>query len=140
MELNVGGDPVMGLVKEMYGDNILLCGDAASQVNPLTGGGIISGMSGGMYAGQVAAEAIKAGDLSKKFLKEYEKRVKDDMGHDMEKYGKAADYLLELSDDELNDIAHAFQDVEFTKISTTQIVKALVKISPKAALKLRKFF
>ena len=71
---------------------------------------------------------------------EYEKRVKDDMGHDMEKYGKAADYLLELSDDELNDIAHAFQDVEFTKISTTQIVKALVKISPKAALKLRKFF
>ena len=140
VELNVGGDPVMGLVKEMYGDNILLCGDAASQVNPLTGGGIISGMSGGMYAGQVAAEAIKAGDLSKKFLKEYEKRVKDDMGHDMEKYGKAADYLLELSDDELNDIAHAFQDVEFTKISTTQIVKALVKISPKAALKLRKFF
>ena len=87
-----------------------------------------------------APEAIKAGDLSKKFLKEYEKRVKDDMGHDMEKYGKAADYLLELSDDELNDIAHAFQDVEFTKISTTQIVKALVKISPKAALKLRKFF
>ena len=140
VELNVGGDPVMGLVKEMYGDNIILCGDAASQVNPLTGGGIISGMSGGMYAGQVAAEAIKAGDLSKKFLKEYEKRVKDDMGHDMEKYGKAADYLLELSDDELNDIAHAFQDVEFTKISTTQIVKALVKISPKAALKLRKFF
>jgi len=136
VELNVGGDPVGGLVKEMYSDNILLCGDAASQVNPLTGGGIISGMTGGMYAGQVAAEAIKTGDCSKKFLKKYDELVRDDMGRDMKKYAKVCDYLWTLSDEELDDIAHAFQDVEFTKISTTQLVKSLIKVSPKAALKL----
>ena len=63
VEINVGGDPVGGMNKKMYDDNILVCGDAAGQVNPLTGGGIISGMTGGMYAGQVAAEAIKEGCL-----------------------------------------------------------------------------
>lgn len=140
VELNVGGDPVGGLVKEMYGDNILLCGDAASQVNPLTGGGITSGMTGGMLAGKVAAEAIKANDCSKKFLKKYDQLVKDEMGHDMDKYGKVCDYLWTLSDEELNSIAEAFQDMEFTRISTTELVKALIKISPKAALKLRKLF
>ena len=71
VELNVGGDPVGGMTKKLYDDNIMVVGDAAGQVNPLTGGGIISGMTGGMCAGQVAAEAIKE-DCSKKFLKQYD--------------------------------------------------------------------
>ena len=140
VELNVGGDPVGGLVKEMSGDNILLCGDAASQVNPLTGGGIISGMLGGMLAGQTAAEAIAEGDCSAKFLKKYEKRVDEEMGDEMHKYLKVCEYLLSLSDDELNNIAEAFQDVDFDRVSTTLIVKTLFKVDKKALLKLGKLF
>ena len=139
VELNVGGDPVGGMPKKMYDDNILVCGDAAGQVNPLTGGGIISGMTGGMYAGQVAAEAIKEGDHSKKFLKKYDKITRDDLSHEIDKYKKVQEYMLTLSDEELDNIAHAFQDVNFEKISTTELVKALVKVSPKALLKLGKF-
>lgn len=138
VELNVGGDPVMGLVKEMYGDNILLCGDAASQVNPLTGGGIISGMTGGMCAGQVAALAIKE-DCSKKFLKQYDKMAHEELDHEIKRYKKVQEYLLTLSDEELDSIAHAFQGESFEKISTTEIVKKLIKVSPKALLKLGKF-
>ena len=140
VELNVGGDPVGGLVKEMFSDNIMLCGDAASQVNPLTGGGITSGITGGKLAGQVAAEAIKAGDCSKKFLKKYEELVDEAMGHDMDKYSKACDYLWSLGDDDLNSIAKAFQDIEFETLGTTELVKALIKVQPSAALKLRKLF
>lgn len=140
VELNVGGDPVGGLVKEMYGDNILVCGDAASQVNPLTGGGIISGMTGGMYAGQVAAKAIAEDNCSSKFLKQYKKLVEDDMGDEMHKYFKVTDYLMSLSDEELDKIADAFQDVEFTKVSTSQLIKSLIKVSPKAVVKLGKLF
>lgn len=140
VELNVGGDPVGGLVKEMYNDNIMLCGDAASQVNPLTGGGITSGITGGKLAGQVAAEAIKEGDCSKEFLKKYADLVDEAMGHDMDKYSKACDYLWSLDDDDLNSIAKAFQDIEFETLGTTELVKALIKVQPKAALKLRKLF
>lgn len=139
VEINVGGDPVGGMSKKLYDDNILVCGDAAGQVNPLTGGGIISGMTGGMYAGQVAAEAIKEGDHSKKFLKKYDKITRDDLSHEIDKYKKVQEYMLTLSDEELDNIAHAFQDVNFEKISTTELVKALVKVSPKALLKLGKF-
>ena len=35
--------------------------------------------------------------------------------------------------------AHAFEGESFEKISTTEIVKKLIKISPKALLKLGKF-
>lgn len=138
VELNVGGDPVGGMTKKLYDDNIMVCGDAAGQVNPLTGGGIISGMTGGMCAGQVAAEAIKE-DCSKKFLKQYDQMAHDELDHEIKRYKKVQEYLLTLSDEELDSIAHAFENESFEKISTTEIVKKLVKISPKALLKLGKF-
>ena len=138
VELNVGGDPVGGMSKKLYGDNILVCGDAAGQVNPLTGGGITSGMTGGMCAGQVAAQAIKE-DCSKKFLKQYDEMAHEELDHEVKRYKKVQEYLLTLSDEELDSIAHAFKDESFDTVSTTEIVKKLVKISPKALLKLGKF-
>jgi len=138
VEFNIGGDPVGGMPKKIYGDNILVCGDAAGQVNPLTGGGIISGMKGGMHAGQTAANAISEGDFSKENLKSYDKNVRDDIGYEINKYLKVKDYALSLSDEELDSVAEAFQDIKFEKVSTTELVKNLVKVSPKALLKLGK--
>ncbi|MGN1363360.1 MAG: NAD(P)/FAD-dependent oxidoreductase [Methanobrevibacter sp.] len=140
VEMNVGGDPVGGMPKKIFDDNIMVCGDAAGQVNPLTGGGIISGMTGGMYAGQVAAEAIKEGDYSSKFLKKYDKLVRDDIGEEIKKYAVVQNYMLDLKDEDLNKIADAFKDMDFTKVSTTQLVKALIKVSPSAALKIGRYF
>lgn len=140
VELNVGGDPVGGLTKRMYDDNLLVVGDAAGQVNPLTGGGIISGMTGGMLAGKVAAEAIAENDCSKKKLKKYDDICREEIGKSMTKYLKVKDYLMTLSDDELNKIADAFKDLDFEKVSTSELVKQLIKVSPKALLKLGKLF
>ncbi|MEA4957861.1 hypothetical protein SDC9_29470 [bioreactor metagenome] len=138
VEFNIGGDPVGGMPKKIYEDNILVCGDAAGQVNPLTGGGIISGMKGGMHAGIVAANAISDNDFSEKRLKEYDSNVRDDIGHEIDKYLKVKDYALSLSDKELDSVADAFQDIKFEKVSTTELVKNLIKVSPKALLKLGK--
>ncbi len=140
VEINVGGDPVGGMPKKIYDDHIMVVGDAAGQVNPLTGGGIISGMTGGMYAGQVAAEAIKDENYSSKYLKKYDMLVRDDIGEEIRKYSIVQEYLLTLSDEELDNIAAEFQNVNFSKVSTTQLIKSLIKVSPKAALKLGKIF
>lgn len=140
VELNVGGDPVGGLVKQMYSDNIMLCGDAASQVNPLTGGGITNGMLGGKFAGQVAAEAIKSGDYSKKFLKKYEDLYLDEMGREILKYPKVCDYLWTLDDEDINKIAHKFKEMNLSKVTVAEIVKVVIKAQPKSILKLAKLF
>ena len=140
VELNIGGDPVGGLLKKKVTDNVLVTGDAAGMVNPLTGGGIISGMLGGRIAGQVAAQAVKDGDYSKKNLKVYEKLCEDELGESFKKYLKAKDYLLSLSDEELDSIAEAFRDSDFETINTSEMIKKLVKISPKALIKLGKLW
>jgi digeranylgeranylglycerophospholipid reductase len=140
VELNVGGDPVAGLHKELVTDHVLITGDAAGMVNPLDGGGIISGMTGGRIAGEIAAKAISDGDYSKKNLKEYQKRCQKEIGDSFKKYLKAKEYLLSLSDDELDSIANAFNESDFDRISPTDLLKVLVKVSPKAMIKLGKLF
>jgi len=140
VELNIGGDPVGGMPKELVADSLMVVGDAAGQVNPLTGGGIISGMTGGMLAGRVAAAAVSEGDVSKKRLSEYDRLCREEIGKEIDRYLKVKDYMLTLSDSELDSIAEAFQDVEFEKVSTTELVKKLIKVSPKALIKLGKLF
>jgi digeranylgeranylglycerophospholipid reductase len=140
VELNIGGDPVGGLLKKLVADNVLVTGDAAGMVNPLTGGGIISGMTGGLLAGKLAAQAVAEGDFSQKRLKEYEKLCEEEIGDSFQKYLKAKNYLLSLSDDELDSIATAFKDINFESVDTKEMIKKLVKISPKALLKLGKLF
>ena len=140
VEMNVGGDPVGGMPKEIVADNLIVCGDAAGQVNPLTGGGITSGMTGGMIAGKIAAECIEEGKFTKKDLKVYDKTAKKELKRDIDRYKPVQEYLLSLSDDELNSICEAFQDVSFEEMSTTELVKKLVKVDKKALLKLGKAF
>ncbi|MGZ7049701.1 MAG: NAD(P)/FAD-dependent oxidoreductase [Methanobacterium sp.] len=140
VELNVGGDPVGGIIKKISADNLLVVGDAAGMVNPLTGGGIISGMQGGLIAGEIAAAAIEDDDVSAKRLSKYDERCRKEIGDSFKKYMKARDYLESLSDEELDSIAKAFNETEFERISTTELLKVLVKVSPKALLKLGKLF
>ena len=140
VEINVGGDPVGGLIEERYGDNILVVGDAAGFVNPLTGGGINSALESGAYAGIVAAQAISDKDYSKKNLKEYYTLTEENIGKNYDKYKKAKEYLLSLDDDELNKIAHEFIQVEIDEISPKTLITILIKVSPKALLKLGKLF
>ena len=78
-------------------------------------------------------------DCSKKFLKQYDEMAHEELDHEIKRYKKVQEYLLTLSDSELDSIAHAFENESFEKISTTEIVKKLIKISPKALLKLGKF-
>jgi geranylgeranyl reductase family protein len=64
--------PINGARNSTYSDALLTVGDAASQVKPTTGGGIVLGLMCGNLAGQTAASAILGGNTSASFLKSYE--------------------------------------------------------------------
>jgi len=59
-------------VKIDNGVGILLAGDAAAQIKPITGGGVYYGMRCGKIAGEIAAQACLIGDM--KVLRDYESR------------------------------------------------------------------
>lgn len=137
IEINTGGVPVSGPIDRTVADNLLIVGDAARQVNSLTGGGIDWAMRAGNIAGKVAARAVSEGDTSEDNLMEYEDRWRDRMGEKLERYYQGKEVLLNLSDDELDDAAEALQGVDFDEISLTDMLKVLMKTNPKLMLKLR---
>ena len=67
-----GAVPVASQPARLVSDGVMLVGDAARQVDPLTGGGIIMAMRAGRLAGRVAAEAARAGAPDRRRLSAYE--------------------------------------------------------------------
>jgi len=67
-------------LKKIYSDNVMLLGDAARHVNPMTWGGIYNAMVDGKLASEVAAEAISKGDYSERLLKAYQEKWYETIG------------------------------------------------------------
>ncbi len=113
-----------------YTDNVMLVGDAARLIDPLTGGGIINAIISGKAAGKIAAEAIEAGNYSKEFLKRYEDAWKRRLYEKLLRNYLAKDIFVKLSDEVLNKAVDALKDYDFTKISTYEILKAIERKYP----------
>lgn len=61
LEVQGGGVPLSHPLKTQFADNMILVGDAARHVNPITGGGIHTALSAGKIAGEFLGEFIKSG-------------------------------------------------------------------------------
>lgn len=124
----VGGVPCAPTLKRIVADGILLVGDAAHQVNPISGGGIVTAMMAGRIAGQVAGAAVKEGDVSEKRLSQYPEEWHRLEGKNHERLYKVKKVVHKLSDDDLNLTAKAVLSLPPEKRTVINIFKAaLVK-------------
>lgn len=71
-----------------YGDRLILCGDAAGFINPITGEGIYYAMVSGQIASRVIVDGLKKNDLSKEFLSQYQTFWYNDFGKDLKLLGR----------------------------------------------------
>lgn len=138
VELNVGGVPIAGMHDKIHDDNFMLCGDAAGQVDPIEGGGIILGMLGGMAAGQVAGSAISENNYTKEKLNEYPKKYDELTFGIVPKLPYVRDFILSLSDDEFDKLIHSAQDLDTENLSKKSLMKIFFKLSPKTSIKFTK--
>ena len=105
-----GAIPVSSVLKDYTLDNFALVGDAAHHTNPLTGGGIASAMRAGRFCAQTVHEGLECGNLSKAFLKTYEKRCYDYFGrmHDFEY--KFRRFLLNVNKNDQTELYKVLQN------------------------------
>ncbi len=74
-------------LKKTYANRIVVCGDAAGFINPITGEGIYYAMASGQLAAGVVHEALRADDFHAGFLKRYQQRWWKDFGRDLKVLG-----------------------------------------------------
>jgi geranylgeranyl reductase family protein len=92
----------IGVAPATSGNGIVVVGDAAGQVKPISGGGIYPGSLCARMAGEIAAQAALSGDTSAPSLAEYDRRWRAEMGEEL-RVGLAAHRALSLlSDDEID--------------------------------------
>lgn len=87
--LRLGGQ---GL-KTTYDDHLLIIGDAAGHIDPLTGEGIHTAMMGGKAAALTMIDMVKTGDFSAQSCRAYERRYMKAYGHDFFLSQKMADVV-----------------------------------------------
>jgi len=96
--------PLDGPIKKTYSDGFLAVGDAASQVKPTTGGGVIFGLNCARIAAEVIVEAVNSKDFSSKFLSVYQRRFTKLLGFDVKVMREARKMLNMTSDKGLDDL------------------------------------
>jgi digeranylgeranylglycerophospholipid reductase len=106
-------------------DNILLVGDAARHIDPITGGGIVNAILAGKLAGEVIAEGIQKEDLSKEFLMKYDKGWREEFESKMLRNWFAKEKLVTLEDEVFDNVIEALQDLDIEHVTTLNILRAV---------------
>lgn len=133
-----GGVPCAPTLKKISAPGIMLAGDAAHQVNPLSGGGITSGMIGGSIAGKIAAQAIKLNKPDHIFS--YDKAWYDRIGKKHEIYNNIKNGIYNFSDEKFNNIAHAFNKVPYEKRTLGKLFTTALINNPSLLIDVAKVF
>ena len=132
-----GGDPIVTLPNQYVTDGIMVVGGAAGQ------SGIGYAMRAGQICGDIAADAIEKGDVSKNALSEYRKIWEKEFRaeHYMGRIG--LETLRKMTDREIDEIVAVFEkeDLSFIHGSSVeqamQVFEFMLKKKPSAIWKYR---
>jgi len=133
-----GGVPSSITLEKISAPGIILVGDAARQVNPLSGGGIVSGMIGGKIGGTIVGEAIKNNKLDQ--ILTYDKAWRDRLGKRHEIFDRIKNGIYNFSDEKFNSIAHAVAKIPMEKRSLGNIFKTALLNKPSLLVDIAKVF
>lgn len=135
IESIVAGVSVCRPLETTVSNGLMIAGDAARVVDPLTGGGIYNAMLTGKMAGKTAVECLKKGDVSKEALMVYDTGWRNTvMGRTIERNYKIKEYLIRQPDDKLNALIHSVKEIDLEEFSTFSLVKELIRKNPKILL------
>jgi digeranylgeranylglycerophospholipid reductase len=138
IECIVGGVSVCRPLPCTVSDGLMIVGDAARVVDPLTGGGIYNAMYTGNLAAEVATDCIGAETLGKDALMRYDAAWRDSkLGKAMERNYKIKEYVITLSDEKLNALIQSAAQIDLHDFSTFTLVKELIKRNPRLLLELK---
>ncbi|RLF33493.1 MAG: NAD(P)/FAD-dependent oxidoreductase [Thermoplasmata archaeon] len=131
-----GAVPV-SLPVETVRDHLVLVGDAARHVDPITGGGLTHCLEGGKIAGEVIGEAVEKQDFTKEILMKYETGWKNAFGGKLKRNYAVKEIMLDMDDKTFNMLADSLKDYKFEELSTYSLIKALVLKHPTLLMKLK---
>ncbi|MGO9387752.1 MAG: geranylgeranyl reductase family protein [Methanobacterium sp.] len=125
--------PVYNSKKKLVKNNSLLLGDAAAQVKPTTGGGLIMGFKCAKIAADITTKALKNDDM--RILTDYESEYQNKFKKELNMQLRVQNIFKTLSDNDLDYMLNKLKDKGAEKIiseygdidSQSPLIKELLK-------------
>jgi flavin-dependent dehydrogenase len=105
-----GGSIALWEPSKIVDDRVLLVGDAARQVKPTSGGGILTGLLSASLAAETAADALRGGDLSSTMMASYPARWEVAIGRELRRQYDMRRAFDRLGQRQLNRLLGAVSD------------------------------
>jgi digeranylgeranylglycerophospholipid reductase len=138
----VGGVSGSKPLKTMVTDGLLLVGEAARHNNPLSGGGIMNALEGAEEAHKVVSKGLSSGDVSRRFLQQYDKAWHGRNGKQIYKFALLRELFFKLDDDDMNGVMVVLKKIVGTASEKTpdypEIFRAAFKTTPGVLWKARR--
>jgi geranylgeranyl reductase family protein len=111
-KLKGGSVPIYPL-EQTYGDRLLLCGDAAGFINPVSGGGIHFAMVSGENAATVIGDAFENENFNSSFLSRYQQMWMEEFGKDLKTFARFVNIWLRHAEKIVKIVSkdHRFADI-----------------------------
>jgi digeranylgeranylglycerophospholipid reductase len=139
VELMMGACPVSDALSHIVSNGLMLVGDAAHHTEPITGGGIMAALQSGTIAGQVASKAVRQNDSSVRVLREYETEWNRSFGKSRKRTYRVKEFVVNLSDDEINRIFHAFAGITAEELNMKGALRRLLRLDSRLLFSIRQF-
>jgi len=121
-------------------DGLILIGDAAGMLVPMTGAGIHSGIESGKMAAKVAVEAVLEDNVSEKKLNEFRVEFDKYWGKRIKESGRVLEMLDKFNDEDINTLAEVVTNDDVLALANGEHVAAtlagIVKRSPRKLIRL----
>ena len=98
------GKVPIGRRRTMHAQNVMLIGDAAGQVKPISAGGIYPALMSVPFLCETAEEAFASDVFSEKMLSKYDKRWYPEVGKELDKSYRLRKIYLKFNNDDMDRI------------------------------------
>jgi len=98
---NTGGVVPIGFFERTYDNHVLLVGDAAAHVKPISGGGLYFGLRAAEHCAATAVAALRAQNFSRDFLSAYQRKWEADIGLEINCGLKHREVFLEMKNKDI---------------------------------------
>lgn len=101
--------------RKIYDDRVLLVGDAAGQVKPLTGGGLYMGLKCALMGSETALRALEE-EPKEELLSGYAEKVKQEFGMEFEWGNRLRRSYSQMSDEDISELFELFKVPEVKEV------------------------
>lgn len=105
-------------------DNLMIVGDAARVINPMTGGGIYHACMTGKLAGETAGRCAEKKDFSQEALMEYDQAWRAKIDEELQRNWKIKEKFVKMPDELLDEFVMAISDYDLKRIRVDNLVEA----------------